>query len=173
MTREQQARVNRGIRASQVRLVDENGQQVGIVSLEEALARANDVGLDLVEVAPNAKPPVCRLMDYGKYRYEQSKKAQEAKKRQTVIQVKEVKMRPRTDVHDMNVKKKKIVKFLNQGNKVKVTVQFRGREIVHPELGAEMLKKIAEEMSDISVVEHMPNMEGRTLTMVLAPKKAR
>jgi len=143
------------------------------VSLEEALARANDVGLDLVEVAPNAKPPVCRLMDYGKYRYEQSKKAQEAKKRQTVIQVKEVKMRPRTDVHDMNVKKKKIVKFLNQGNKVKVTVQFRGREIVHPELGAEMLKKIAEEMSDISVVEHMPNMEGRTLTMVLAPKKAR
>ena len=143
------------------------------MSLEEALARANDVGLDLVEVAPNAKPPVCRLMDYGKYRYEQSKKAQEAKKRQTVIQVKEVKMRPRTDVHDMNVKKKKIIKFLNQGNKVKVTVQFRGREIVHPELGAEMLKKIAEEMSDISVVEHMPNMEGRTLTMVLAPKKAR
>ncbi len=156
-----------------MRLVDENGQQVGIVSLEEALARANDVGLDLVEVAPNAKPPVCRLMDYGKYRYEQSKKAQEAKKRQTVIQVKEVKMRPRTDVHDMNVKKKKIVKFLNQGNKVKVTVQFRGREIVHPELGAQMLKQIAEEMADISVVEHMPNMEGRTLTMVLAPKKAR
>ena len=131
------------------------------------------MGLDLVEVAPNAKPPVCRLMDYGKYRYEQSKKAQEAKKRQTVIQVKEVKMRPRTDVHDMNVKKKKIVKFLKQGNKVKVTVQFRGREIVHPEIGAEMLKKIAEEMADISVVEHMPNMEGRTLTMVLGPKKTR
>ncbi len=126
-----------------------------------------------MEVAPNAKPPVCRLMDYGKYRYEQSKKAQEAKKRQTVIQVKEVKMRPRTDVHDMNVKKKKIVKFLNQGNKVKVTVQFRGREIVHPELGAEMLKGIAEEMSEIAVVENMPNMEGRTLTMVLAPKKSK
>jgi len=137
------------------------------------LKRANEVGLDLVEVAPNARPPVCRLMDYGKYRYEQSKKAQEAKKRQTVIQVKEVKMRPRTDVHDMNVKKKKIVKFLKQGNKVKVTVQFRGREIVHPEIGAEMLKRIAEEMADISVVEHMPNMEGRTLTMVLGPKKTR
>jgi len=151
--------------------VDEKGQQVGIVSLEEALERANQAGLDLVEVAPNARPPVCRLMDYGKYRYEQSKKAQEAKKRQTVIQVKEVKMRPRTDVHDMKVKKKKIVKFLGQGNKVKVTVQFRGREIVHPELGAQMLKQIAEEMSDISIVEHMPNMEGRTLTMVLAPKK--
>jgi len=151
--------------------VDEKGQQVGIVPLAEALERASQAGLDLVEVAPNARPPVCRLMDYGKYRYEQSKKAQEAKKRQTVIQVKEVKMRPRTDVHDMNVKKKKIVKFLGQGNKVKVTVQFRGREIVHPELGAQMLKQIAEEMSDISVVEHMPNMEGRTLTMVLAPKK--
>ncbi len=137
------------------------------------MKRANEVGLDLVEVAPNARPPVCRLMDYGKYRYEQSKKAQEAKKRQTVIQVKEVKMRPRTDVHDMNVKKKKIVKFLKQGNKVKVTVQFRGREIVHPEIGAEMLKRIAEEMADISVVEHMPNMEGRTLTMVLGPKKTR
>ena len=144
---------------------------MGIVSIQEALERARDAGLDLVEVAPNAKPPVCRLMDYGKYRYEQSKKAQEAKKRQTVIQVKEVKMRPRTDVHDMNVKKKKIVKFLNQGNKVKVTVQFRGREIVHPELGAEMLKGIAEEMSEIAVVENMPNMEGRTLTMVLAPKR--
>lgn len=151
--------------------MDEKGQQVGIVSLEDALERAGHAGLDLVEVAPNARPPVCRLMDYGKYRYEQSKKAQEAKKRQTIIQVKEVKMRPRTDVHDMNVKKKKIVKFIGQGNKVKVTVQFRGREIVHPELGAQMLKQIADEMSDISVVEHMPNMEGRTLTMVLSPKK--
>ncbi len=130
------------------------------------------MGLDLVEVAPNADPPVCRLMDYGKYRYEQSKKAQEAKKRQTVIQVKEIKMRPRTDVHDLNVKRKKIVKFLNQGNKVKVTVTFRGREIVHPEIGFEMLKKIANEMADIAAVEHMPNMEGRAMSMILAPKKA-
>ncbi len=134
--------------------------------------RARDAGLDLVEVAPNADPPVCRLMDYGKYRYEQSKKAQEAKKRQTVIQVKEIKMRPRTDVHDLNVKRKKIVKFLNQGNKVKVTVTFRGREIVHPEIGFEMLKKIANEMADIAAVEHMPNMEGRAMSMILAPKKA-
>ncbi len=126
----------------------------------------------MVEVAANAKPPVCRLMDYGKYRYEQSKKAQEAKKRQTVIQVKEIKMRPRTDVHDLNVKRKKIIKFLNQGNKVKVTVTFRGREIVHPEIGFEMLKKIANEMGDIAAVEHMPNMEGRAMSMILAPKKA-
>jgi len=142
------------------------------VPLDEALNKARDAGLDLVEVAPNARPPVCRLMDYGKYRYEQSKKAQEAKKRQTVIQVKEIKMRPRTDVHDLNVKRKKIVKFLNQGNKVKVTVTFRGREIVHPEIGFEMLKKIANEMADIAAVEHMPNMEGRAMSMILAPKKA-
>jgi len=143
-----------------------------VIPLAEALQRAKDTGLDLVEVAANAKPPVCRLMDYGKYRYEQSKKAQEAKKKQTVIQVKEIKMRPRTDVHDLNVKRKKIVKFLNQGNKVKVTVTFRGREIVHPEIGFEMLKKIANEMADIAAVEHMPNMEGRAMSMILAPKKA-
>ncbi len=139
--------------------------------IKEALEKARDAGLDLVEVAAHAKPPVCRLMDYGKFRYEQSKKAQEAKKRQTVIQVKEVKMRPRTDVHDMEVKKKKIVKFLNQGNKVKVTVQFRGREVVHPDIGYNMLKKIAEEMAEISNVEHMPNMEGRFMHMILAPKQ--
>jgi len=155
-----------------VRLIAEDGTQLGVVPLDDALRRARDAGLDLVEVAANAKPPVCRLMDYGKYRYEQSKKAQEAKKRQTVIQVKEIKMRPRTDVHDLNVKRKKIVKFLNQGNKVKVTVTFRGREIVHPEIGFEMLKKIANEMGDIAAVEHMPNMEGRAMSMILAPKKA-
>ena len=155
-----------------MRLIAEDGTQLGVVPLDDALRRARDAGLDLVEVAANAKPPVCRLMDYGKYRYEQSKKAQEAKKRQTVIQVKEIKMRPRTDVHDLNVKRKKIVKFLNQGNKVKVTVTFRGREIVHPEIGFEMLKKIANEMGDIAAVEHMPNMEGRAMSMILAPKKA-
>ena len=111
-------------------------------------------------------------MDYGKYRYEQSKKSQEARKRQTVIQIKEIKMRPRTDVHDLNVKKNKIIKFLGQGNKVKVTVTFRGREIVHPDIGFEMLKKIANEMAEIAAVEHMPNMEGRAMSMILAPKKA-
>ena len=155
-----------------MRLIAEDGSQLGVLSRDEALRKAKDTGLDLVEVAANAKPPVCRLMDYGKYRYEQSKKAQEAKKRQTVIQVKEIKMRPRTDVHDLNVKRKKIIKFLNQGNKVKVTVTFRGREIVHPEIGFEMLKKIANEMGDIAAVEHMPNMEGRAMSMILAPKKA-
>ncbi len=135
------------------------------------MEKAKERGLDLVEVAAHAKPPVCRIMDYGKFRYEQSKKAQEARKRQTVIQVKEVKMRPKTDVHDLNVKKKKIRKFIGQGNKVKVTVTFRGREIMHSELGRDLLKRVADEMSDIAVVEHMPNMEGRILHMILAPKK--
>jgi translation initiation factor IF-3 len=142
-----------------------------VVPRDEALNRASDRGLDLVEVAANARPPVCRIMDYGKFRYEQSKKAQEAKKKQTVIQVKEVKMRPRTDVHDMNVKKGRIRKFIGQGNKVKVTVTFRGREIVHSYLGHDLLKKVAKEMSDIAMVEHMPNMEGRIMHMILAPKK--
>ncbi len=139
--------------------------------LEDALNRARDEGLDLVEVAPQARPPVCRIMDYGKFKYEQSKKAQEAKKKQTFIQVKEIKMRPRTDVHDMNVKKKKIRRFLEAGNKVKVTVRFRGREIVHRDQGLVMLKKIAEEMSDIANAEHMPAMEGPTMNIILAPKK--
>jgi translation initiation factor IF-3 len=154
-----------------VRLIDENGEQLGIKSIEEALEYAESRGLDLVEVAAQAKPPVCRVMDYGKFKYEQSKKAQEARKKQTVIQVKEVKMRPRTDVHDLNVKKKKIRKFIGQGNKVKVTVTFRGREIVHPQLGRDLLMKVAEEMSDIAVIEHAPNMEGRILHLILGPKK--
>ncbi len=148
-----------------------DGTQIGILPIEEALARAEAEGLDLVEVAPQAKPPVCRIMDYGKFKYEQSKKAQEAKKKQTFIQVKEIKMRPRTDVHDLEVKKKKIRRFLQDGNKVKVTVRFRGREIVHSNQGLEMLRKIAEEMSDIAVAEHMPAMEGPTMNMILAPKK--
>lgn len=152
-------------------MVDENGQQLGIKSITFALDYATSKGLDLVEVAAQAKPPVCRIMDYGKFKYEQSKKAQEAKKKQTVIQVKEVKMRPRTDVHDMNVKKKKIRKFIDQGNKVKVTVTFRGREIVHPELGRDLLMQVAEEMSDVASIEQAPNMEGRILHLVLGPKR--
>jgi translation initiation factor IF-3 len=163
--------VNRQITAVEVRLVDENGEQLGIKPVEEALAYAEDRGLDLVEVAAQARPPVCRVMDYGKFKYEQSKKAQESRKKQTVIQVKEVKMRPRTDVHDLNVKKKKIRKFIGQGNKVKVTVTFRGREIVHPQLGRDLLMRVAEEMSDIAVIEHAPNMEGRILHLILGPKK--
>lgn len=144
---------------------------MGVVSRTEALSRAEEAGLDLVEVAPGAKPPVCRIMDYGKFKYEQSKKAQEARKKQTIIQVKEIKMRPRTDVHDLNVKKKRIRKFLSDGNKVKVTVRFRGRENAHPELGLELLDRITEEMSDIAERETRPMKHGPTMHTILAPKK--
>jgi len=163
--------VNYKIRADEVRLIGEDGAQLGIVSLKEALSKAADLGLDLVEVAAAAKPPVCRIMDYGKFKYEQNKKAQEAKKKQSYVTVKEIKMRPRTDVHDLDVKKRRIREFLGEGNKVKVTVRFRGREIVHRHLGLEMLTRIADEMAGISVIEHAPSMEGPTLHMILAPKK--
>lgn len=163
--------MNYKIRADEVRLIGEDGAQLGIVSLKEALSKAADLGLDLVEVAAAAKPPVCRIMDYGKFKYEQNKKAQEAKKKQSYVTVKEIKMRPRTDVHDLDVKKRRIREFLGEGNKVKVTVRFRGREIVHRHLGLEMLTRIADEMAGISVIEHAPSMEGPTLHMILAPKK--
>lgn len=156
-----------------MRLIDENGKQLGIMPLRAALQQAQNAGLDLVEVAPQASPPVCRIMDYGKFKYEQSKKAQEARKKQSYIQVKEVKMRPRTDVHDLEVKKRQIRKFIGEGNKVKVTVRFRGREIVHAEMGVDLLKRVAEEMNDIAMVEQMSKFEGRTVTMVLAPRKAK
>ncbi len=171
IAKESTVSVNHRIRAREVRLIGEDGGQLGIVSIEEALARARDLGLDLVEVAPQAQPPVCRIMDYGKLKYEQSKRAQEARKRQTTIQVKEIKMRPRTDVHDLEVKKKRIRKFIADGNKVKVTVRFRGRENAHPELGFNLLKQITEEMSNIAVSENMPIRQGPTIHTVLAPKR--
>jgi translation initiation factor IF-3 len=144
---------------------------LGILPLKDALNRAADVGLDLVEVAPNASPPVCRIMDYGKFKYEQSKKAQDARKKQAYIQIKEIKMRPRTDVHDMEVKKNRIRRFLGEGNKVKVTVRFRGREMVHKHFGFALLEKTVEEMSDIATPENRPSMEGPTMHIILAPKK--
>ncbi len=163
--------MNYRIRAKEVRLIGEDGSQLGIVSKDRALIKARDLGLDLVEVAPQAQPPVCRIMDYGKFKYEQSKKAQEARKKQTIIQVKEIKMRPRTDVHDLEVKKRRIRKFIAEGNKVKVTVRFRGRENTHPELGFTLLRKIAEEMSTIAVPENVPVKQGPTIHTILAPKR--
>ena len=171
IAREIPVNVNYRIRAQEVRLVGEDGRQLGIVALNEAQAKADDVGLDLVEVAPHAQPPVCRIMDYGKFKYEQSKKAQEARKKQTIIQVKEIKMRPRTDVHDLDVKKRRIRQFIGDGNKVKVTVRFRGRENAHPELGFDLLKRIVEEMSDIAVSENVPVKQGPLMHTILAPKK--
>ncbi len=164
--------INRNIRAKEVRVIDPDGNQVGILPLYKALATAGDFGLDLVEVSPNATPPVCKIMDYGRYKYEQTKKRQEAKKKQTVFHVKEIKVRPKTGDHDLETKIGHIKKFIDKKDKVKVTVMFRGREITLSDLGRELLARIAEEVEDIAVVEMAPKFEGRTMIMVLAPKNA-
>lgn len=152
-------------------MVDEEGKQVGIVSLDQALEFAEEAVLDLVEIAPNAEPPVCRVMDYGKYRYAASKKQHHAKRRQKQIIVKEVKFRPGTDVGDYDVKLGRLKKFLQAGNKTKVTLRFRGREMNHPELGRSMLSRVEQDLADIAVVEQEPVMEGRQMVMLLAPQK--
>jgi translation initiation factor IF-3 len=154
-----------------VRLIDENGAQVGIVSIRDALSMAEERGLDLVEVAPNAVPPVCRILDYGKFRYEQSKKEREARKNQKQVEVKQIRLEPKTDDHDLEVKAKQARRFLLEGDKVKFNLRFRGREIFHQEIGLEMLERMAEELRDISVVEQRPTMEGRVLTLLLAPNQ--
>ena len=162
-------RINNRIRARDVRLIDDEGAQVGILPLRDALMMAEERGLDLVEVAPNAVPPVCRIMDYGKFRYEQTKKEREARKNQKQIELKEVRLKPKTDDHDLDVKAKQARKFLLGGDKVKFTVRFRGREIFHPDIGLAMLEQMAEELRDISTVEQRPLMEGKALSLLLAP----
>ena len=151
-------------------MIDPEGAQVGVLPLYKALATAGDFGLDLVEISPNANPPVCKIMDYGRYRYEQTKKKQEAKKKQSTFQIKEIKIRPKTGVHDLEVKIGHIKKFIGKKDKVKVTVIFRGREITLSQLGRNLLAKIASEMEEIAVVEQMPKFEGRTMIMILSPK---
>lgn len=162
--------VNWQIRAPEVRVIGHDGKQSGILPLKEAMKLAEEQGLDLVEVAPQATPPVCRIMNYGKYKYQQSKKIQEAKKHQTVIQVKEVKIRPRTEEHDLQFKLRHAKRFLSEGNKVKVSMLFRGREIAHPEMGRELLDRIIAELKDLMVIEQAPRLEGRNMVMLLAPK---
>jgi translation initiation factor IF-3 len=162
-------RINNRIRARDVRLIDENGAQVGVIQLRDALIMAEERGLDLVEVAPNAIPPVCRIMDYGKFRYEQTKKEREARKNQKQVELKEVRLKPKTDDHDLDVKAKQARRFLLDGDKVKFTVRFRGREIFHPDIGVQMLEQMAEELRDVAVVEQRPLMEGRALSLLLAP----
>jgi translation initiation factor IF-3 len=166
-----QARVNDYIRSSQVRLIDEDGAQLGIKATPEALQYAYDKGLDLVEVASQADPPVARVMDYGKYRYEQEQKAKLARKHQTQISVKEIKLRPKIGVHDYNTKKGHVERFLNQRAKVKVTIMFRGRETSHPERGRDLLMRLAEDVQEIGMVEAAPVLDGRNMVMVLAPTK--
>jgi translation initiation factor IF-3 len=153
-----------------VRLIDHRGNQVGVVPRSQALQMAEEVGLDLVEVAPQAEPPVCKLLDFGKFKYEAQKKAAEARKRQKTIDVKEIKMRPGIDDHDYDVKMRAIDRFLEEGDKVKVTLRFRGREMAHQELGARLLDRVRDETAEKSKVEQSPKMEGRQMVMVLAPK---
>ncbi|MFU8819123.1 MAG: translation initiation factor IF-3 [Desulfurivibrio sp.] len=165
------ARINQQIRCEEIRLIDADGGQLGIMSPREALVQAEETGLDLVEVSPTAKPPVCRIMDYGKFRYELSKKQQEAKKKQTVVEVKEIKLRPKTEKHDLDFKVKNIKKFLQQKNKVKVTLRFRGREIVYAgTIGLEVLNRVAGELLEEGVILQEPKMEGRQMTMLVGPK---
>ncbi|HUV03608.1 MAG TPA: translation initiation factor IF-3 [Armatimonadota bacterium] len=163
-------RVNERIRARECRLIDETGAQLGIVNVREALSLARGKGLDLIEVAPTAAPPVCKIMDYGKFKYEQGKREREARKKQHVSEMKGIKMRPAIDEHDFQFKLKHIQRFLQEGDKVKVTIIFRSREITHPEFARRSLDRLAEGTSEMAVVEKPPSMEGRTLTMILSPK---
>jgi translation initiation factor IF-3 len=163
--------VNERIRIREVRLIDDEGNQIGIIPTREALEMAREKGLDLVEVAPNAVPPVCRLMDYGRFRYEQSRKERESRKNQHVIKLKEVRVEPKIGLHDRETKGRQAIKFLEGGDKVKLTVLFRGRSITHPELGRELLALLAEQISDYGVVEQSARMEGRTMTMIVAPTR--
>ena len=163
-------RINEEIRAREVRVVSADNDQLGIMSVRDALAMSEEQHLDLVEVAPNGKPPVCRIMNYGKYRYEQQKREKEAKKKQKTFTLKEVKLRPHIEDHDFYVKLKNAAKFLGDGNKVKVTIMFRGRELSHPELGLNVLTRFAGELTDQAVVEKEAKLEGRNMTMILAKK---
>jgi len=162
--------INWGIRAPEVRVISADGQQMGVLPLKEAVRVAEEQGLDLVEVAANATPPVCRVMNYGKYKYQQSKRTQEARKHQTVIRIKEVKVRPRTEEHDFQFKLRHVKRFLDEGNKVKISMLFRGREIAHPEFGKEVLNRFIEEVKEMTVIEQSPRLEGRNMVMILAPK---
>ncbi|MEO0861840.1 MAG: translation initiation factor IF-3 [Pseudomonadota bacterium] len=162
-------RVNDRIRAVEIRLIGAEGENVGVVSPAKARAMAEDAGLDLVEISPNATPPVCKIMDFGKFKYEQQKKEAEARKKQKTIEVKEVKFRPNTDTHDYEVKMRNVFKFLENGDKVKVTLRFRGREMAHQNLGRELLERVAEDTKDVGKVENFPKMEGRQMVMMIGP----
>ncbi|MBR4154672.1 MAG: translation initiation factor IF-3 [Paludibacteraceae bacterium] len=170
-------RINEEIRAREVRVIvdgeDGKAEQLGVMSSRDALKLANDRHLDLVEIAPTAKPPVCKIMDYGKYRYEQQKREKEARKKQKTFDIKEVKLRPGIEEHDFNVKFKNAVRCLEDGDKVKVTIMFRGRELSHPELGEVLLNKMAEQLKDMAIVERVPKLEGKNMIMIVAPKPSK
>ena len=164
-------RINQNIENNEVRLIDENGEMVGVVPLSAALERAQAAGLDLVEVSPNAAPPVCKILDYGKFKYEAQKKASAARRKQRVIDVKEIKMRPNIDSNDYNIKMRKIHEFLSDGDKVKVTLRFRGRELAHQDIAMSLLERVRDELGETAKVEQFPKMEGRQMVMIMAPPK--
>ena len=168
-TRDTGLRINEQITNPVIRLIDEEGENIGLIESDEARGRAEGVGLDLVEIQPKGDPPVCKIMDYGKFKYERQKRASEAKKKQRVIVVKEVKLRPNIDDHDYDVKLRSIRKFIDEGDRVKVTMRFRGRELHHQQLGADLLRRVSGDVDDIARVESIPEMEGRQMVMVVAP----
>ncbi len=161
--------MNDRIRADEIRLIGADGENVGVVTPAQALVMAEEAGLDLVEISPNAAPPVCKIMDFGKFKYEQQKREAEARKKQKIIEIKEVKFRPGTDTHDYDVKMRNVVKFLEGGDKVKITLRFRGREMAHQHLGRELLQRIAGDVEGIGKIENMPKMEGRQMIMIIGP----
>jgi translation initiation factor IF-3 len=163
-------RLNDAIRAREIRLIDENGQNVGIVSKIDAMTRATEAGLDLVEISPDSTPPVCKILDYGKFKFQEQKKAAEARKNQKIVEIKEIKMRPNIDDHDYDVKMRSISRFFEEGDKVKVTLRFRGREMAHQELGYQLLQKVKLDTDKMAKVESEPRLEGRQMVMVLAPR---
>ena len=171
ISKEKEIQVNNEIKAREVRVIDPNGQQLGIMSLKEALRHAQEAQLDLVKIVPDAKPPVCKIMDYGKFKYEQSKREKEARKNQRIINIKEIRMNPNIEEHDFQVRVKNALRFLKDGDKVKVTIKFRGREITHTKLGEEVLKKMADSVQEIGFIEKQPLIEGRNMIMVLSPKQ--
>jgi translation initiation factor IF-3 len=171
IAQEREARINGEITAREIRLVGKEGEQIGIVSLREAMALAEENDVDLVEISPTAQPPVCKLMDYGKYKYEMSKKRHEAKQKQKQVQIKEIKFRPGTDDGDYNVKLRNLVRFLTEGDKAKVTLRFRGREMAHQDIGLALLKRVEADLAEVGTVEQFPRLEGRQMVMMIAPKK--
>ncbi|HEY8334882.1 translation initiation factor IF-3 [Immundisolibacter sp.] len=171
MAKEKKLRVNEEITASSIRLIGPEGEQVGVVSRMQALEAASEAGLDLVEISPSAEPPVCRIMDFGKFLYTESKKQQVAKRNQKQIQVKEVKFRPQTDDGDYQVKLRNLLRFFEEGDKAKITLRFRGREMAHQELGRELLQRLEDDLKGVAVVEQYPRLEGRQMVMVMSPRK--
>ncbi|ACK80655.1 MULTISPECIES: translation initiation factor IF-3 [Acidithiobacillus] len=171
MATEKEVNINREITAARVRLIGVEGEQLGVLSFMEAIAAAEEAELDLVEIAPQADPPVCRIMDYGKFRFQESKRQHDAKRRQKQTQVKEIKFRPRTDDADYQIKLRNILRFIEDGDRAKITLRFRGREMSHPELGMELLNRVERDLTEVGVVEQRPRMEGRQMVMIVAPRK--